>query len=265
MRSKAQIKTHPIHPMLVAFPIAFITGAPAFDAAGLIGDWPTSWTVGAYLSVATVVTGLAAAVPGLIDYMYVVPPNSSGKKRATLHMVVNVAALALMAVSWAFRDWNTLKPDAVAVALEAVALATVSFGGWLGGTLVYRNQVGVDHRYAQAGKWREQTVEGRPDEAVAIEEAGELKVGHMMLLRAGERRLVLARTEDGYAAFDDHCTHRGGSLAGGVLACGRVCCPWHGSQFNVADGSVAAGPAEEPIATYRVEESGGEVRVVLPV
>jgi uncharacterized membrane protein/nitrite reductase/ring-hydroxylating ferredoxin subunit len=264
MRSKAHFKTHPIHPMLVAFPIAFVTAAPVFDIAGLIGDWPTAWAVGAYTSVAAVVTGLAAGVFGLIDYLYVVPPNSSGKKRATQHMLVNVTALCVLAISWAFRDWASLRPEMAAVVLEVAALTAVTVGGWLGGTLVYRNQIGVDHRYARAGKWREQTLKGKPGEAVAIQDADKLQPGHMMLLRWNEHRLVLARTDDGYAAFDDHCTHRGGSLAGGVLAGGTVCCAWHGSQFNVSDGSVVAGPAEEPIKTYRVEQSAGEVRLIFP-
>jgi nitrite reductase/ring-hydroxylating ferredoxin subunit/uncharacterized membrane protein len=264
MRSKAHFQTHPIHPMLVAFPIAFMTGAPAFDAAGLLGEWPTAWTAGAYMSIAAVITGLVAGVPGFIDYLYVIPPNSSAKKRATQHMVVNVVALAVMAGGWAFRDWDSLQPAWIAVALEAASLAIVSVGGFLGGTLVYRNQIGVDHRYAHAGKWREQTLEGGAGESVAVAGANELKPGQMMLLHVNGRRIVFARTDDGFAAFDDHCTHRGGSLADGVLACGLVACPWHGSQFNVADGSVVAGPAEKAIGTYQVEDSPGEVRLVLP-
>jgi nitrite reductase/ring-hydroxylating ferredoxin subunit len=86
----------------------------------------------------------------------------------------------------------------------------------------------------------------------------------MILVRANGRRVVLARTEDGYAAFDDHCTHRGGSLAGGVLACGVVTCPWHGSQFDCATGAVRSGPADWPIGTHRVEQSDGQVRLALP-
>jgi nitrite reductase/ring-hydroxylating ferredoxin subunit/uncharacterized membrane protein len=264
MRSKAQIKTHPIHPILIAFPIAFMTGAPLADAAGLLGDISSAWTAGAYMSVAAVVSGLVAGVPGFIDYLYVVPPNSSGKKRATQHMIVNLVALTLVAASWAFRDWESLQPQWIAVALEAAGLATVSVGGWLGGTLVYRNQVGVDHRYAYAGKWREQVVDGKPGDSVAIEAARDLKPGQMILIRTPDRRIVIARTDDGYAAFDDHCTHRGGTLAGGVLACGTVCCPWHGSQFDAKTGAVKAGPAEAPIAAYNIEESGGDVRLILP-
>jgi nitrite reductase/ring-hydroxylating ferredoxin subunit len=49
-----------------------------------------------------------------------------------------------------------------------------------------------------------------------------------------------------------------------VLACGVVVCPWHGSQFDVRTGEVKAGPADAPIRTYRVEESAGQVRLVVP-
>jgi nitrite reductase/ring-hydroxylating ferredoxin subunit/uncharacterized membrane protein len=264
MRSKAHFKSHPIHPMLVAFPVAFLVAAPLLDLAGLLGGWPSAWTAGAYASVAVVVTGLTAAVPGLIDYLYVIPPDSSAKRRGTYHMLVNVTALALVAAGYYFRDWDTLKPQPLAVVLEFLGLGFMTVGGWLGGTLVYRNQIGVDHRYAKAGKWRETTAEGKPGEAVAIEGANELEVGQMMLVRTPDRRIVVARTDDGYVAFDDHCTHRGGTLAGGTLACGIVCCPWHGSQFNTRDGSVVAGPAKERIATHDVKESGKAVRLVLP-
>ena len=81
----------------------------------------------------------------------------------------------------------------------------------------------------------------------------------MKLLSIGDRRLVLARTEQGYVAFDDRCTHKGGPLSDGTLACGRVQCPWHGSQFDVRDGSVQHGPAEENIATYEVDVKAGRV------
>ena len=71
--------------------------------------------------------------------------------------------------------------------------------------------------------------------------------------------LAYAKTETEYLAFDDHCTHRGGSLAGGSMICGTVQCPWHGSQFDISSGEVKAGPAREKIATYPVEERDGKV------
>lgn len=264
MKSKAQIKGHPIHPMLVAFPIAFLYGALGFDAAGRLADWPGGWSTGAYLSLAAIASGVIAGVPGLIDYLYAVPPNSSGRARATKHMIVNLAALAAFAAGWAFRDRETLLPGAGTLLLEAVGVGLVTWGGWMGGTLVYRNQIGVDHRFAHAGKWHEEAIEGSPGEAVTIDGVAAMKPGQMWLLRWGDRRLVLARTDDGFAAFDDHCSHRGGSLAGGALVCGVVQCPWHGSQFDVRDGRVKAGPAEESIDTYAAELQGDQVRLTLP-
>jgi nitrite reductase/ring-hydroxylating ferredoxin subunit len=81
---------------------------------------------------------------------------------------------------------------------------------------------------------------------------------------SGQRgRIVLARTESGHMAFDDRCTHKGGPLSDGVLACGTVQCPWHGSQFEVATGAVARGPARHPIDTYDVAERDGRVWIQL--
>ncbi len=91
----------------------------------------------------------------------------------------------------------------------------------------------------------------------------ELEPDQMKLLHIDGRRIVLARTQSGYVAFDDGCTHKGGSLAGGVMIGGVVQCPWHGSQFDCRSGGVKAGPAEQPVATYRVTEANGEVRLSL--
>jgi uncharacterized membrane protein/nitrite reductase/ring-hydroxylating ferredoxin subunit len=267
MKSRAQFKGHPLHPMLVAFPIAFLFGCLVADAVGRLFGRPRLFTVGAYASIAAVATGLLAGVPGFIDYLSVVPPGSSGKKRATQHMVVNVTALALVAIGCAFRDWRSLTPGWVTIVLELGGAALVTWGGWMGGTLVYRNQIGVDHRFAPTGKWHEVEVKGAAGETVAVDGAEAMKPGQMWLLHwrsgANNRRLVLARTDDGFTAFDDHCTHRGGPLSDGALICGTVQCPWHGSQFDARDGQVKAGPAEQPIGTCRAELRDGKVYVTL--
>jgi nitrite reductase/ring-hydroxylating ferredoxin subunit/uncharacterized membrane protein len=261
MRSKASIKGHPIHAMLIAFPVAFATAAPLADLAATLGDWPSLWTVGAYSSIAAVVTGFIAGVPGFIDYLTVVPPNSSAKTRATYHMIVNVVALGVMAASWWFRNWETLVPENMAIVLEFASIGIMSVGGWMGATLVYRNQIGVDHRYAEAGKWQEQYLDADASGYVHVKDAEELDVDQMILVHVDGRRLVLARTEKGFTAFDDFCTHKGGSLAGGMMACGTVMCPWHGSQFDVNTGAVKAGPAKKGISAYPVDHSTGDVRI----
>jgi nitrite reductase/ring-hydroxylating ferredoxin subunit/uncharacterized membrane protein len=261
MRSRASFKGHPIHPALIPFPLAFLTGAFFFDLAGKWFDRASLWTTGGYLALAGVITGLLAAVPGTIDLFKVVPPNSSGKRRAQKHAIINVTAVAAFAIAWLFLRPTDSPPGALLIAVEALGVAAISLGGWLGGTLVTRNQIGIDHRYAGAGKWHEQHLE--PTNDLLVMRTPDLKVDQMMLLHAGNRRIVLAKTENQFVAFDDHCTHRGGTLADGVMMCGTVQCPWHGSQFDVHTGKVKAGPASAPIKTYTVEHRGQELRIRL--
>ena len=263
MRSSASFKGHPIHPALIPFPFAFLYGAFFFDLAGRLTGHPSWWTTGAYLSLVGMVAALAAAIPGFIDYFRTVPPNSSGKRRATKHMIVNLAAVGLFAIGWAIRAQPEAVPGVPVLALEGIGLALLTAGGWMGGVLVSRNQIGVDHRYAQAGRWKEERIEARSGEPVVVARVEELRVNQMKLLHVDGRRVVLARTEEGYAAFDDRCTHRGGSLAGGVMIGGVVQCPWHGSQFDCRSGMVRAGPAQQPIESYRVTERDGKVMLTL--
>jgi nitrite reductase/ring-hydroxylating ferredoxin subunit len=78
-------------------------------------------------------------------------------------------------------------------------------------------------------------------------------VNQMKLVHVDDERIVVARTEQGYVAFQDRCTHKGGPLSDGVLICGTVQCPWHGSQFDVCTGAVKSGPAERPITIYPID------------
>ncbi len=261
MRSHASYDGHPLHPALIPFPFAFLTGAFVFDALGWFLAWPSWWTTGGHLAAAGILSALIAAVPGFIDYLYTVPPRSTAKQRATRHMIINLSAVTLVAVAWIVREANA--PRLMVPAIEALAVALLSVGGWMGGILVSRNQIGVDHRYARAGKWNEATIDGQPGADVVVAQASELKVDQMKLLHIGERRIVLARSEEGHVAFDDRCSHRGASLAGGTMICGTVQCPWHGSQFDTRSGAVKAGPAKEPVQTHRVEERGGLIYISL--
>jgi nitrite reductase/ring-hydroxylating ferredoxin subunit/uncharacterized membrane protein len=263
VRSKASFKGHPIHPALIPFPFAFLTGALLFDAAAMLAERPSWWTTGGHLAGAGIITALIAGIPGVVDYLYTVPPNSTGKQRATRHMIVNLSAVALFAGAWLLRHDAGTRSEATVIAIEVVAVALLSAGGWMGGTLVNRNQIGVDHRYASAGKWQEQELEESAGTPVVVAKVEDLQVDQMKLLRLDGRRIVLARTAGGYVAFDDRCTHSGGALSGGVMMCGTVQCPWHGSQFDVRTGEVKAGPAKQRIATYQVEEKQGEVRLIL--
>jgi len=174
-------------------------------------------------------------------------------------MILNLSAVLLFAAAWAIRGQPEISPGPTILTLEGLGIALLTAGGWLGGVLVSRNQISVDHRYAQAGRWNEESIQLGSDQSVVVSEADELKVDQMKLLHLNGNRIVLARTPEGYVAFDDRCTHRGGSLAGCVMIVGVVQCPWHGSQFDCRRGTVRAGPAETEIQTHQVTERGGRV------
>lgn len=262
MRTKASIKGHSIHQMMIPFPLAFLSGALLFDIAGRVLNYGSFWQTGFYLASAGVLMGLAAALPGLIDLTYSVPPESTAQKRAHRHMGIMVTVVLTFSVSIYLRKSPEAMPEDIPLLLELIGAGLLFTGAWMGGTLVNRNFIGPDHRYAFSGKWKEATVDVGDKKEVVLADENELKVNQMKLIRIDEKRIVLGRTEQGYVAFDDRCTHRGGSLAAGVMICGTAQCLWHGSQFNVDTGEVKAGPAEEPIKSYKVEVRDGKVIMI---
>ena len=222
---------------------------------------PDLLTMAYYLNLAGIGFALLAAVPGFIDFLYTVPPKSTGKKRAAKHGIINVSMVFIFAIALFLR--RNEDPNNILIALlEIIGVSLMSIAGWMGGTLVYRNQIGVDIRYANAGKWNEASFHNETGD-IEVANIDEMKVNSMKLLHINDRRIVLARTEDRYVAFDDSCTHRGGSLAGGSTMCNLVQCPWHGSQFDLITGEVKSGPAQEGIKIYTVAERNGKIILVL--
>ncbi len=257
MRSKAHIKSHPIHPILVCFPLAFYIGTLLFDSLRIIKDDIAFGLTGQYLHSAGIIAAVCAAVPGIIDYKYTVPPRSSAKKRAATHGIVNTVVLLIFSLALYFKHVENFPPFIV-ISLEFTGVVLTCYAGWLGGTLVHKNQIGIDVRYAGAGKWQEQYI-NEDSGRFEVCDANELQPDQMKLIHAKHKRIVVARTEQGYVAFEDRCTHKGGSLAGGAMICGTVQCPWHGTQFDVKTGEVKAGPGKEKIKTYEVAEDQGKV------
>lgn len=141
-RSTASIFGHPIHPMLVPFPITCFIGALVTDivfasTANLTWQYFSIWLITAGL-----VMGALAAVAGLIDYFG--DRRIRAKRPATWHMLLNILAMILSLLN-AFvhsRDgWTAVVPEGLI--LSAVVVAILGVSGWLGGSLVYRHRVGV--------------------------------------------------------------------------------------------------------------------------
>jgi nitrite reductase/ring-hydroxylating ferredoxin subunit/uncharacterized membrane protein len=260
MRSTAHFKSHPIHPMLIPFPMAYLMGSAAVNLWARATGRRRWFRTASHLSRLGIGSALVAAVPGIIDYIFSVPPRSSARQRATTHALANLSALGLFAAARMGRREDAA-PSVAAMAAEVGGAMLLTVGGWHGGTLVYRNQIGVDHRYADAGKWQLDVHAPDAPGEVDAGAADQLGVGQMKLLRVGQQRIVVARTARGYTAFDDRCPHRGGPLADGALAGDVVQCPWHGSQFDVHSGALCHGPADEGIRTYQVTVRDGRLVV----
>src|SRR5687768_8845355 len=98
MLSKARIGSHPLHPMLIAIPITTYLGTfAALVAYGVTAD-PFWFRLALWCNVIGVGSALLAAVPGLIDYLTVVPRGTIARRTGAVHAVANVLALGLFAI-----------------------------------------------------------------------------------------------------------------------------------------------------------------------
>src|SRR5215208_6593918 len=135
MRSRAHIEGHPIHPMLIPFPFAYLFGATCVELAAHTADRPNWYRTARHMRVMGIGTALAAAVPGIVDYFFTVPPNSSASQRATYHGAANLTAVAIItSVATRRRDDSSPTPWEIAAQLSAAGLLGIA--GYLGGTLV---------------------------------------------------------------------------------------------------------------------------------
>ena len=142
VESSATIAGHPLHHMLVPFPIAFLIGALATDIAfRATGD--TFWARGSFwLLSAGVVTALVAAIPGFMDFTIIDRVRNIWV--SWTHMIANLVVVALGAVNVWLR-WDDPAAGAAGAGLWVSALiaALLLFSGWLGGELAYRYRIGT--------------------------------------------------------------------------------------------------------------------------
>ncbi|NWF60768.1 MAG: DUF2231 domain-containing protein [Fischerella sp.] len=140
--STVAIAGHPIHPILVQFPISFLVGALLTDAAfWYIGD--TFWARASFwLIVGGLVGGIAAALTGLLDFLRI----GRVRKRTAgwAHLILNVSALVLTIINLVLR-WNNPVTAILpwGLVLSVVVSGLLGVSGWYGGELVYRHKVAV--------------------------------------------------------------------------------------------------------------------------
>ena len=231
----------PLHPVLTDLPIGAwvlsalldtVGGPPAEGAADLL-----------------VTAGVVAAVPtvaaGLNDWSDTVGPAT---RVGLVHAALNTTALSLHLASLVARARGRRRGGK---ALSLAGLGVLMGGAYLGGHLSFGMGTDVNRT-----AWEE-----RPQEWTPVLADTELADGQLRKADAGGAAVLLYRTAETVYALASTCTHMGGPLEEGTISDGCVICPWHGSTFRFADGTIVRGPASTPEPCYETRIQDGRIEV----
>jgi len=143
MESKVKSMGHPMHPMLVNYPLGLLTVGPIFDIVHFItgnGFWSE---IAFWMIAAGTIGGLLAAAVGTIDW-FAIPSGTRAKSVGLLHGAGNYVILVLFIVSWLLRLSDPKAPSIAAYVLSFLGAVLLGGTGWLGGELTLRLGIGVD-------------------------------------------------------------------------------------------------------------------------
>lgn len=237
---------HPVHPILTAVPIGAWTAAVLLDAVDTLSPRPPGFREAAQLTVGLGVAGsVASAVTGLADWQYT---HDETRRAGLVHGIVNTAALGLCAASWRDRRRGGHRRARL---YSGLGYGLSVAGSFLGGNLVFRHQIGVDHSTNELG----------PPDFLPVLPVSELEAGQPRRVVAEGVGIVLVRDGTQIHALGERCPHLGAPMVDGWLYRGELVCPWHGSCFALADGAATRGPASAPLPTYQVRQRAGRIEV----
>ena len=154
MASPASIGGHPIHPMLIPFPIALWVFSLVSDVVYLWRGNPV-WRnyVAFYTLLGGIIGAAAAAVPGLIDWLSIKDP--AVVKIANWHARLNVIALLIFAASFYLRTTSGSAlvngGYTIPIGLSVLGVILISISSYLGGEMVFRRGVAVEQKPDTAG------------------------------------------------------------------------------------------------------------------
>lgn len=235
---------HPLHAALTDVPLGAWTAAVLFDAL----DAATGREELGKAADAAITVGIAgavgAAITGLTDWQHTDPP---ARRIGLAHALLNTATLGLFATSLGVRRRS--RPAGRLLGYAGIAIGTIAAA--IGGNLVYRQRIGVDHSAR---------LEGQHDWIPVLPES-ELPEGEPRKAEAGGVPVVLVRRGGRILALSEKCSHLGGPLAEGTVEGDSIQCPWHGSRFSLEDGRVLNGPSVHEQPCFETRVRNGQVEI----
>jgi len=237
---------HPLHVVLTDVPLGCWTAAAVFDLLEAAGS--TRLGRGADGVIALGLVGAAGtAVTGLADWSKI--GGGETRRIGLAHGLLNTTATACYIASLCLRR-NHSRRAGRRFALAGLLISAVA--GYLGGHLVYKERLGVDHSADYPP----------PDDFVPVLAETELPENELKRLTANGMPVLLVRRGKHIYAIGETCAHLGGPLSEGKLEDTSVRCPWHGSCFSLEDGRVLEGPSvhAQPVLEVRIHNGQIEVR-----
>jgi nitrite reductase/ring-hydroxylating ferredoxin subunit len=234
---------HQLHPVLTDLPIGAWMMASALDV--------TAGSAGAPAARRLVGLGVLAALPtaasGASDWA---DTYGAEQRVGLVHGLSNLAATLLQVTSWEARRRGQ---RLTGVALSGAGLGIAVGSSYLGGHLTLVRGVGVNHTAFEPAvtNWTD------------VAAASSLNSDTPMRVTASDVPVVLVQHDGAIHALSATCVHAGGPLDEGKLVeDGCIRCPWHGSTFRLADGTVVRGPAavDQPSWEAKVENDRVYVR-----
>jgi nitrite reductase/ring-hydroxylating ferredoxin subunit/uncharacterized membrane protein len=238
---------HPLHPLLTDVTIgAWLMGA-VFDAIGEIGDDDEARAAADRLTLIGTLSAGPTAASGLVDYSAAPKPALTP---GLLHALLNYAGVGLFTMSLYDRYRGRRGRGLV---WSSLALGLTSASAWLGGHLVYRHRVGVDHAERFDG----------PAEWTPVLAEADLPQHTPKCVPLDGKKVLLYRDGTRLHAIGAVCSHAAGPLEDGEFDGHRVRCPWHDSVFDLRDGSIVHGPATQPQPAFETRVSQGTIEIRL--
>ncbi|HYK05003.1 MAG TPA: DUF2231 domain-containing protein [Thermoanaerobaculia bacterium] len=137
MQARARILGHPVHQILIVFPLGLLATSFFFDLGYLLTKRGELGVVASWLIFAGVIGGIFAALFGLLDFSRI-PSGTRARRVGALHGGGNVVVALLFAASWLLRRDEPGHPEALAITLSGLGVLLIVATAWLGAELAER-------------------------------------------------------------------------------------------------------------------------------